>query len=75
MSISAEYDTVASSDEIMESKKRLPEQTRFEVISGGNHAGFGDYGPQSGDGEAAISKQQQWQRTAELFTQWLQQWE
>lgn len=75
MSISAEYDTVASSDEIKASKQRLPDQTRFFVISGGNHAGFGDYGPQSGDGEPTISKQQQWQRTAELFTQWLQQWE
>lgn len=72
MSISAEYDTVASSDEIKASKQRLPDQTRFFVISGGNHAGFGDYGPQSGDGEPTISKQQQWQRSAEIIAVWLQ---
>ena len=73
ISISAEFDTVASSDEIAASKQRLPEHTRFKVISGGNHAGFGDYGPQSGDGKSTISKQQQWERTAELLAQWLQQ--
>lgn len=42
------------------------------VIEGGNHAQFGDYGPQEGDGVATISAQEQQERTAEAvaaFTQ------
>ncbi|GAB4280549.1 MAG: alpha/beta hydrolase [Candidatus Promineifilaceae bacterium] len=38
---------------------RLPPQTRWAVIEGGNHAQFGYYGRQSGDGEATISHEQQ----------------
>lgn len=30
------------------------------VIEGGNHAGFGDYGPQDGDGECSIGAPEQW---------------
>ncbi len=39
------------------------------VIEGGNHAGFGDYGPQEGDGEASISGEEQWVQTAEAFAE------
>lgn len=37
------------------------------VIEGGNHAGFGDYGPQKGDGAARISNEQQWQTTVQFI--------
>ena len=37
------------------------------VIEGGNHAQFGSYGPQRGDGEAAISPEEQWAQAAEAF--------
>lgn len=37
------------------------------VIEGGNHAGFGDYGPQKGDGAARISNEQQWQMTVQFI--------
>ena len=33
------------------------------VIKGGNHAQFGNYGEQSGDGKATISKEEQWSET------------
>ena len=33
------------------------------VIKGGNHAQFGNYGEQSGDGKATISKEEQWNQT------------
>ena len=36
----------------------LPKEAT-RVIEGGNHAGFGDYGPQQGDGEATISADEQ----------------
>lgn len=37
------------------------------VIEGGNHAGFGNYGAQDGDGEAAITKEEQWQVTIDYI--------
>ena len=37
------------------------------VIEGGNHAQFGSYGPQSGDGEAQISPAEQWRQTVEAI--------
>ncbi|MDE7331102.1 MAG: alpha/beta hydrolase [Lachnospiraceae bacterium] len=42
------------------------------VIEGGNHAGFGDYGPQKGDGAARISSEQQWQMTAQFILDFMQ---
>ncbi|MBQ6398058.1 MAG: carboxymethylenebutenolidase, partial [Oscillospiraceae bacterium] len=34
------------------------------VIEGGNHAQFGSYGTQKGDGAALIPPEQQWDETA-----------
>jgi len=42
-----------------------------QVIEGGNHAGFGSYGPQKGDGEAVITAQEQWDITARAITNWM----
>lgn len=42
------------------------------MIPGGNHAGFGCYGPQNGDGEAGISATEQIQYTAEEITAFVQ---
>ncbi|MBF4693304.1 alpha/beta hydrolase [Fusibacter ferrireducens] len=36
-------------DKILENKVYLPESTKYYEIEGGNHAQFGDYGPQKGD--------------------------
>ena len=44
-------------------RKNLPDDAREIIIEGGNHAGFGDYGPQRGDGSASISPQEQIRRT------------
>jgi len=41
----------------------LAENLTEIVIKGGNHAQFGNYGEQSGDGKAAISKEEQWNQT------------
>ena len=43
---------------------------RFE-LAGGNHAQFGDYGAQKGDGIAAISPEEQQTLTAEAVAAWL----
>lgn len=59
VSISASEDGLATPDKINASRELLPESTRFVEIEGGNHAGFGRYGAQSGDGEATLSPTEQ----------------
>lgn len=41
------------------------------VIEGGNHAQFGDYGKQSGDGDAVITPAEQQARTVEIIMDFL----
>jgi hypothetical protein len=40
------------------------------VIQGGNHAQFGNYGKQKGDGDAAIKREDQQLQTAEAVAAW-----
>ena len=47
----------------------LPAGSRKYVIEGGNHAQFGNYGPQKGDGEPAISAEEQQEQTVSLIMQ------
>lgn len=41
------------------------------VIEGGNHAGFGYYGEQKGDGEATIAQEEQWEQTANYIREFM----
>lgn len=54
-----------SGDVFEASVARLPAETVLVEIFGGNHAQFGDYGPQKGDGSASVSREQQQRLTAE----------
>ena len=45
-------------------RQYFPADTREVVIDGGNHAGFGNYGKQDGDGEATVSPEEQQRRKA-----------
>lgn len=45
----------------------LPEATTELVLEGGNHAQFGDYGKQRGDGAAGVSAAQQRQETVDAI--------
>lgn len=63
VSIYATNDGLAQPDEIRASADELPPDTRFVEITGGNHAQFGYYGPQNGDGEATIPRETQIQQT------------
>ena len=49
--------------------KNLPPSAWELVIDGGNHAQFGDYGAQDGDGEASIAPAEQIAETADAFAQ------
>ena len=58
-SIYGTRDGLATGDEIAASRPLLPPDTQWTAIEGGNHAQFGWYGPQSGDNEATISREEQ----------------
>lgn len=62
-SVYATEDGLATIDEIEASAAQLPADTTFVRIEGGNHAGFGWYGPQDGDGEATVSRAEQQAQT------------
>ena len=60
-------DTVLNMDALNGAKPLLPPGTIEQVIEGGNHAQFGDYGPQPGDSPATISPEQQQSQAADLL--------
>lgn len=55
LSISASNDGLATPAKINAAKSLLPADTNYKVIDGAVHSNFGDYGPQSGDGQPTIS--------------------
>lgn len=57
-------DGVLNKSKLTDNADKLPANTQTLVIEGGNHAGYGDYGPQQKDGEATISADDQQQQTA-----------
>ncbi|MFP4363541.1 MAG: alpha/beta hydrolase [Spirochaetia bacterium] len=59
LSITAENDWILNYNTYVNSQILLPEETQFLSIQGGNHAGFGYYGPQSGDGPQDLGYIQQ----------------
>jgi pimeloyl-ACP methyl ester carboxylesterase len=67
----AQNDGLASVDEVMENKSRLPKKTKFVLIKGGNHSQFGYLGQLLMDNSAAISLEQQQQQTLYNLTGFL----
>lgn len=61
LSILASEDQVLDSAQVEENRLLLPDDAVEAIIEGGNHAQFGSYGPQDGDGEASISEIEQQQ--------------
>jgi hypothetical protein len=54
VTVGASLDALAPPAEIAAARGRLPAGSRYVEIAGGNHAQFGEYGSQSGDGLAEI---------------------
>ena len=50
---------VESGKGLEDAETLLPDTTERIVVEGGNHAYFGNYGEQEGDGTATISREQQ----------------
>jgi len=52
-------DEVLNKNKLSETKINAPSNSLYYEIEGGNHAGYGDYGVQKGDGTATISGNEQ----------------
>lgn len=64
LSIYGSEDNIMNKEKYEEYSSNLPINTEI-IIEGGNHAGFGDYGHQEGDGVASITNKKQIQLTSE----------
>ncbi len=60
-------DKVADLNKVKDAKSIMPSGSEFIEIKDGNHGGFGDYGHQSGDGEALITNKQQMKDTSKYI--------
>lgn len=65
--IYGENDGVLNRKKLEKGFTLVPDDYRCVAIAGGNHAGFGAYGPQDGDGEASISAEEQWRITVDTM--------
>lgn len=73
LSITASKDQVLNHKQYQKAKNYLPKMTTYDVIKGGNHAGFGSYGAQKGDGQATISNRKQQKEIGQIIIHWLQE--
>ena len=69
LSVYGSEDGVLDLGKYEESKGNLPAALTELVIDGGNHAGFGIYGPQDGDGAAMLSCEEQIALTADAIAE------
>ncbi len=65
VTVGASCDALVAPAKIAAARGRLPSSSRYIEIAGGNHAQFGEYGPQPGDGHAEIPGTTQRKATVE----------
>lgn len=68
VSVYGSEDGVLNMEKYNQYSSNLPDNTQEIVISGGNHAQFGSYGRQKGDGTATITAEDQLVQTAAAIT-------
>ena len=73
LSLYGSNDGVLNMESYSENFSNLPENTTELVIDGGNHAQFGSYGKQDGDGDAEITAEEQLEITAEAIVNFIKQ--
>ena len=72
LSVYATQDRLATVETIRASQALLPPTTQWVAIEGGNHAQFGWYGEQPGDGLATLSRSEQHQQTLSAIVNFLE---
>ena len=71
LSIYGSEDGVLNMEKYEKYRTNLPADFEEHILEGGNHAGFGFYGPQEGDGTATISGREQIAGTAKLIAEFV----
>lgn len=71
LSIYGSEDGVLNQKSFEKYRTNAPDNAKYVEISGGNHAYFGNYGEQKGDGHATISRADQQRRTVELLVEFM----
>ena len=71
-SLYGDRDGVLNLEKYRQYRSNLPEDTLELVLEGGNHAGFGSYGHQEGDGISTLEPGAQIQWTAEKILEFIQ---
>jgi hypothetical protein len=71
LSISGSEDGLSTPAKIEDTADLLPDESTFVQIEGANHAAFGAYGDQPGDGEATLSPVESEQAITEALTEFL----
>ncbi len=67
MVVRGSEDKVMNGEKLGESYSLMPDKFDEQVLAGGNHAQFGNYGKQEGDGIAAMPQEEQWQDTIDAI--------
>jgi dienelactone hydrolase len=71
LSIYGSEDGVLNKDSFEKYRTNAPADAKYVEIAGGNHAYFGNYGEQKGDGQATITREEQQRRTVELLSEFM----
>ena len=71
ISLYGSEDGVLNREKYLDYRGNLPKSTEEIIIEGGNHAGFGSYGFQDGDGESLISGEDQVEITADALANFI----
>ena len=69
VSVAGTNDEVLDRGNYESARSKLPADASELEIAGGNHANFGNYGEQAGDGTASISREEQQSRTADAIAE------
>lgn len=71
LTLTGSEDGVLNRKAYEKARANLPADAWERVLPGGNHAQFGSYGLQRGDGVAAIAPEAQWDETAHTIMEWM----
>lgn len=69
LSLFGSEDGVMNAEKYEQYRRNLPEGFREVILEGGNHAGFGMYGAQKGDGVATVTGEEQIALAAEYIAE------
>ena len=73
LSVYGNKDTVLNRENLEAGKEFVPEHYTEIGLGGANHAGFGNYGPQVGDGEATMEREKQQEMTVNYIVKMIRQ--